>query len=118
MGATVDPRSPIGPVRTTGMERSDRFLPGRGPSPCCSSRLGTRFASPSSRNATRSGEARMIRACRSKPTAPTEPSTRGNSSRGRSPEEERLGLRQNLRTWIDLRNSVAHPTPCRRSTIS
>ena len=24
------------------------------------------------------------------------------------PEEEHLGLRQNLRTWIDLRNSVAH----------
>ena len=50
----------------------------------------------------------MNRAPRLSSTASTGPSTPGNWSLRHSLTKKHLGLRENLRIWIDIRNSVAH----------
>ena len=108
MGATSDPRSPIVPVRTTGMERPDRIFPGRGLLPVARHGFGTRFAIAILQK--RDEEWRST----DDSGAPIQPDGTDQALDTRElvamafSEEEHLGLRQNLRIWIDLRNSVAH----------
>ena len=109
MGATAEPRPPIVLVRTASVERSNRVLPDRSLRPATRHSLErTLYRDPPKAH-------RGVGAKTDESGVPiqidgADPglSTRGNWSRRHFSEEELLGIRQNLRTWINLRNSVAH----------
>ena len=84
-------------------------LSGPKPLPCFSSQLGTHSVSPFSRSALRSGARRMIRVSLSiQINGAYQTLDTWQLVKKVFAGEDNLGVQQNLRIWIDLRNSVAH----------